>query len=150
MEDDLRAVFRPIGRVRSGVSDRRCRGWRGVESEIALDPALAPSLDGIEGFSHIIVLYWMHESTGDVPVKVHPQGRAELPLAGVFATRSPRRPNPIGLTIVELLERKADLLKVKGLDAFDGTPVLDIKPYLPRDVITGARYPDWVSKLEDC
>lgn len=145
----MQAIFRSIGRVRNGITDRGYRGWRGVKSEIALDPALAPSLDGIEGFSHIIVLYWMHESTGQVPVKVHPQGRAELPLTGVFATRSPHRPNPIGLTIVELIGRENHILKVKGLDAFDGTPVLDIKPYLPRDAIAGARYPDWVSKLEE-
>ncbi len=149
METEEAAVFHPIGRVRNGITDRGHRGWRGVKSEIVVDPAFAPSLDGLEGFSHIIVLYWMHESRGPAPLKVHPQGRSELPLTGVFATRSPRRPNPIGLTIVEMERREGNVLRVTGLDAFDGTPVLDIKPYLPRDSVAGARYPDWVSKLNE-
>lgn len=149
MGDDVQVNFRPIGRVTNGITDRRQRGWREVESEIVLDPDLAPSLDGIEGFSHVIVVYWLHESTGEPPLKVHPQGRAELPLTGVLATRSPHRPNPIGLTVVQLLRRENHTLRVKGLDAWNGTPVLDIKPYLPRDAIARARYPDWVSKLED-
>lgn len=148
MQDFSGVIFKPIGRVQNGITEKMRHGWSRVESSITIEPAYAESLDGIEDFSHIIVLYWLHESIGKVPLKVHPQGRADLPLTGVFATRSPFRPNAIGLTIVKLLERKRNVLKVAGLDAIDGTPVLDIKPYLPKDSIPEARYPDWVSKLD--
>jgi len=81
-------------------------------------------------------------------LKVHPRGRTDLPLLGVFATRTAFRPNPIGLTLVELLEVKNNVLVVRGLDAFDGTPVLDIKPYGSRDMVVGARVPEWHKKLQ--
>lgn len=81
-------------------------------------------------------------------LKVHPENKKELPLVGVFATRSPVRPNPIGVTVVKLLERQENVLKVLGLDAYDGTPVLDIKPYLRRgDLIEEAIMPDWLLRL---
>ena len=106
-------------------------------------------LDGLEEFSHIIVIYWMHRVSpyGQVPLKVHPGGSKELPLMGIFATRSPHRLNPIGATIVRLLERRDDILKVERLDAIDGTPVIDIKPYIPRyDLENDAKVPSWLGK----
>ena len=81
-------------------------------------------------------------------LKTHPRGRIDLPLLGVFATRSPLRPNPIGLTIVELLGRKGTVLTIRGLDAFDGTPVIDVKPYNHWDIIEDAKVPEWWLKLE--
>ena len=89
----------------------------------------AEALDGIEKLTHINVLYWMHRLTekNRGKLKVHPRGDLNRPLTGVFATRSPVRPNPIGLTRVELLKRKGNVLFVKGLDALDGSPVIDIK-----------------------
>jgi len=87
------------------------------------------ALDGIEKLTHINVLYWMHRLTENDrgKLKVHPRGDMDRPLTGVFATRSPVRPNPIGLTCVELLKREGNVLFVKGLDALDGSPVIDIK-----------------------
>lgn len=148
MQNFSEIPIRPIGQIESPIKEKMRHGWGQVESAIIIDPDLAKSLDGLEEFSHIIVLFWMHKSIGEVPAKVHPQGRSELPLTGIFATRSPHRPNSIGLTIVKLLERKGNILRVRGLDAIDGTPVLDIKPHLPKDDISGAHYPDWVSKLD--
>ena len=146
--DELSAIqLKPIGYVRNEIREKMRHGWDRVESTITINPDLAPLLDGLEGFSHIIVLFWMHRVEGSVPVKVHPQGREDMPLTGLFATRAPIRPNSIGLTVVRLLNRKENMLRVIGLDAIDGTPVLDIKPYLPGDSIPEARYPEWVARL---
>ncbi|MFC1982766.1 tRNA (N6-threonylcarbamoyladenosine(37)-N6)-methyltransferase TrmO [Chloroflexota bacterium] len=96
--------------------------------------------------SLIIVIWWMHKVTvtGQSPTKILPQGNLEIPLTGIFATRSPRRPNHLGKATVILLQRQGNILKVKGLDAIDGTPVIDIKPYIPKyDSVTGARAPEW-------
>ena len=81
-------------------------------------------------------------------LKVHPRGREDMPFVGAFATRTPYRPNPIGLTIVELLKVEGNVLTVRGLDAIDGTPVLDIKPFDYWDVAEGVRVPEWWAKLE--
>lgn len=81
-------------------------------------------------------------------MKVHPRGRVDIEEVGVFATRSPHRPNPIGLTLVKLLSKKGRTLTVRGLDAYDGTPVLDIKPYDRRDTTRQFRVPAWWRKLE--
>jgi len=106
---------------------------RNVVSEIAIDAAFTGILDGIEDFSHILVLYWAHRVSeeGRSIVKAHPMGRKDLPLVGIFATCSPARPNPLCAIVVRLLERKGNLLRVQGLDAIDGSPVIDIKPYNP-------------------
>ena len=139
-----------IGIVRNGIRQRPEPGWREIVSEIVVDSRLTEALDGLEEFSHIVVIYWMHQASalGQVPTKIHPRGRQELPLVGLFATRAPHRLNPVGETTVRLLERQDNILKVKGLDAIDGTPVIDIKPYLPgRDAIADAKAPSWVTKL---
>ena len=113
---------------------------------IVVDSSLTEALDGLEEFSHIIVLYWMHQATRQPPTKVHPMGRQELPLVGLFATRAPYRPNPVGKATVRLLERQSNMLKVEGLDAIDGTPVIDIKPYIPGyDSATNAKVPPWIT-----
>ena len=119
-------------------------------SELILDEDLIEYLDGIEGFSHIMVVYWAHQipKEGRYHPKVHPGGRKDSPLVGVFATRSPARPNPICVTTAELLERKGNILKVRGLDAVDGSPLVDIKPHLPSyDAPSNVRLPDWVKAL---
>ncbi len=122
--------------------------WDSIVSDIVVDSSLDEALDGLEEFSHIIVLYWMHKASGRVPTKVHPKGKRELPLMGLFATRSPNRPNPIGKSTVRLLQRQGNILKVEGLDAIDGTPVIDIKPYIPGgDAPTDAKVPPWITKL---
>ena len=97
-------------------------------AEIEVFEEYAGGLKDIDGFSHIVVLYWLHKSQGYSLLVVTPW---DAKPHGFFTTRSPRRPNPIGLSVVELIERKGNILRVKGIDACDGTPLLDIKPYVP-------------------
>ena len=140
----------PIGTVKNNVKEPQEDNWEAVISEIVINKEYEQALDQIEGFSHAIVLYWMSRiaPARRAVLKVHPKRRKDLPLVGVFATRSPARPNPIGLTTVKVLKRRGNILKVKGLDAIEGTPVLDIKPYLPGyDSPAPARTPDWIKKL---
>ena len=118
-------------------------------AEITVDAAWTEALDGIEEFSHIWILWWI-DRYDDPPTArhVHPERRAELPLVGLFATRSPHRPCPVGLTAVRLLGRDGSRLLVEGLDAYEDTPVLDIKPYLRRgDLIPEATMPNWLETL---
>jgi tRNA-Thr(GGU) m(6)t(6)A37 methyltransferase TsaA len=138
----------PIGVVRSPVRHPRPHGWEEVEARIVLRRGMAQGLMGLEGFSHIFVLFFMHL----VPAEMR-EARLQAPLAeggglpvrGVFATRSQLRPNPIGLTVCRLLRVRGHVLWVRGLDAIDGTPVLDIKPYLPPyDAVAQASMPPWV------
>ncbi len=142
--------FAPIGQVINDIEYPSHVKWENITSKVVIAPQLVEALDGIDGFSHILIIFYLHE-VGEgrrSRLKVHPQGRKELPLTGVFATRSPVRPNPIGVTVVKLLERQKNVLKVLGLDAYDGTPVLDIKPYLRRDdLLKEATMPDWLLRL---
>jgi len=120
-------------------------------SEIEIGSDLDEILDGIEDFSHLWVFFWAHlvpdESRRSV-VKGHPMGREDWPSVGIFATRSPVRPNSVCATVVRLLERNSNVLKVTGLDALDGTPVVDIKPYTPSDhPAGGVRMPDWMHRI---
>jgi tRNA (adenine37-N6)-methyltransferase len=142
-----RIVFHPIGTVRSRMKEPEIRDWDDVVSEIRMDPKWIKALKGIEDFSHLIVLFHLSRSVG-VNIQVHPRGRADLPLVGMFATRSPHRPNPVALTICRLLKRRGTRLTVKGLDAVDGTPVIDIKPYIPdNDLVKRARVAKWIYRL---
>ncbi len=149
-EELLDISLKVIGIVRNGINQRPEPGWEEIVSEIVVDSRLTEALDGLEEFSHIIVIYWIHQvpAPGQVPTKIHPRGRQELPLVGLFATRTPYRPNPVGVTTVRLLQRQGNILKVEGLDAIDSTPVIDIKPYIPGlDAVTEAKVPSWVIKL---
>jgi len=140
-------TLKAIGVVRNEIKQPSMFDSEEVVSEIVIDTNLTESLDNLDEFSHIIVLYWIHKATGQSPIKVHPMGKHNLPLKGVFATRSPNRPNPVGKATVRLLERQGNILKVKGLDAIDGSPVIDIKPYLPGyDSVARAKVPPWVSQ----
>jgi tRNA-Thr(GGU) m(6)t(6)A37 methyltransferase TsaA len=122
----------PIGFVSSPFKDAEAipKGLGAKhEAEGALNilPAFEPGLTGIEGYSHLIVLWAFDRSDGfDLMVTPPSDDRPH----GVFTTRSPRRPNPIGLTVVELLGREGGTLQVRGVDMLDGTPILDMKPYL--------------------
>lgn len=98
-----------------------------TEGTLEILPELEPGLTDVEGFSHLFVLWAFHRHEGyDLLAKPPSDDRPH----GVFATRAPRRPNPIGLTVVELLRREGPLLRVRGVDMLDGTPLLDLKPYL--------------------
>ena len=138
----------PIGIVRNDIKQPQTHGWETVVSHIVIDLSLSEALDNLDEFSHIIVLYWMHQHpAGQAPTKVHPKGNRKIPLKGVFATRSPNRPNPVGKATVRLLERWGNKLLVEGLDAIDGTPVIDIKPYIPEyDSAANARVPQWITE----
>ena len=139
--------LRPIGRVVKGRPwPPGDEAWQENVSEIEIDASWAEALEGLEGFSHIWILWWL-DRFPDPPevLRVRSGGRPNVPLVGIFATRSPHRPNPIALTPVRLLEREGCRLRVVGLDAAQGTPVLDIKPYLRRgDLIAEATAPRWM------
>ncbi|MDY6892669.1 MAG: tRNA (N6-threonylcarbamoyladenosine(37)-N6)-methyltransferase TrmO [Chloroflexota bacterium] len=148
-ERQMPIELHPIARVKNNVLEKGKLHWQNVESELVFDPSFVDALDGIDEFSHIIVIFHMNRSPDweNSMSMTHPQMRPELPLVGVFATRSPVRPNPLGMTIVKLLERKGNVLRVVGLDALDDTPVLDIKGYFTSDSAADARVPEWVHKL---
>lgn len=121
-----------IGVVRSPYRDRANipkgpDARHEAEGVLEFEPALEQGLTDIEGFSHLFVLWVFHEAEGYDLMSAPP---IDDRLHGVFASRSPRRPNPIGLTVVELLRREGPRLHVRGVDMLDGTPILDIKPYL--------------------
>ena len=143
--------LKAIGIVRSDFKKRTSArlDLSKMTAEIEIDPTLTEALDGLEGFSHIIVLYWMHRAVFDKrQLKTYPMGNKVAGVQGLFAVRTPNRPNPIGKTTVRLLERHDNILKVHGLDAIDGSPVLDIKPYIPGyDSAADAIVPSWV-KIE--
>ncbi len=127
-------TLRPIGVVRSPLTTREEAPRQGSEGApaawVEIDPAFADALVGIAEGSEVILLTWLHLSDRDV-LEVHPRGNLERPLAGVFATRSPDRPNPIGLHRVHVLEIDGPArLRVSPLEALDGTPVVDIKSVL--------------------
>ncbi len=144
-------VVRPIGVVRSAVKSMEDAPKQGALSgtlaEIVVDPAYAEALEGLtgrvspaagaaahagghRGSGKIVVLCWMDRAERG-RLKAHPRGQEDKPARGVFSTRSPHRPNPISLHTVELLEVGGNVLRVRGMDAVDGTPVLDIKPHSP-------------------
>jgi tRNA-Thr(GGU) m(6)t(6)A37 methyltransferase TsaA len=117
------------------------------EAKVRIFPEFCAGLKGIEGFSHLIILYWIHLRDNEEErqtLLVFPRRHAVNVETGVFACRSPSRPNPIGLCAVKLLKIEECLLTVKGLDALEGSPIIDIKPYIPRaDSIPNARVPEW-------
>lgn len=139
----------PIGYVKTSVRHEVVKK-RQHTSKIILRTDLATALEGLNEFSHIFVIYWLHgiSAVQRKTLKAHPRGRQELPLLGVFATRTPLRPNPIGLTVVELMRIERNIVTVRGLDAYDGTPVLDVKPVDAWDTNLNLQVPDWWNQLE--
>jgi tRNA-Thr(GGU) m(6)t(6)A37 methyltransferase TsaA len=140
----------PIGVVKSPVVEGRDEDWGGVTSELHLDARFADGLRGLEAFSHAVVIFWMHQARFDAAADLvrRPRGRADLPEVGIFAQRAKHRPNPIAITAVTIVERRGALLVVRGLDAIDGSPILDVKPYVPAfDAVAQPRVPDWMERL---
>lgn len=137
----------PVGQAKNTVKKPALTGWKELETEIVLDKQYTKGLDGIEDYSHVIIVYWMGQEK-ECHLKHHPQGRRDVPYGGIFACRCPQRPNRIAISTVKLLSRKNNSIKVKGLDILDGTPILDIKPYTPAyDLVHNARVPAWVKRL---
>jgi len=132
MEKRHNLELKPIGIIHSPyetMGEAPFQGYKSEEiSQIEVFKEFEEGLKDIEGFSHIIIIYWFHKSQGYHLLVKTPWDDS---LHGLFTTRSPRRPCPLGLTVVELIAREKNILKVKGLDAIDGTPLLDIKPYIP-------------------
>ncbi len=152
-------VFKSIGTVHTNATDDEVRSRiPDLQSTIEIYPEFQDALEGLAGFSHIFVLGYFHrlkpEQIG--PLKVKPRGLLkygfkleDLPLIGVFALDSPTRPNPIGLSLVRLLRLEKANLVVSDLDFFDGTPVLDIKPYQPSYRTDNFTLPEWHTKLSE-
>ncbi len=140
--------LKAIGYVKNEFEQPLRQDWGKVISDIVMDHGLTEALDGITDFSHIIVVYWLHKAAGngEPRYRVHPRGNKEVPEVGLFATRSPHRPNAIGIATVELIAHRDNVLKVRGLDAVSGTPVLDIKPYIAAyDSPANTRVASWTT-----
>ena len=140
--------YKPIGIIRSPFSEIKGMpiqpsGAKGIKGTIELMPEFAEGLQDLEGFSHIILIYHLHLSTS-FSLKVKPF--LDDQLRGVFATRAPRRPNPIGLSVVRLKEIKGNILHIEDIDIVDGTPLLDIKPYVPAFEVQEAVRIGWLSE----
>lgn len=152
MDDVLKwIILQPVGVVRSARQAAEDDNWGAVESAIdLLDDLPTEALDGLEDFSHVEVLFFFHSvpATKVVTGARHPRNNSDWPLVGIFAQRGKNRPNRLGASIVPLVRREGRTLHVRGLDAIDGTPVLDIKPvmreFLPQEAV---EQPAWVSEL---
>ncbi len=140
--------LKPIGVVHNAIAEaHRDTPWHEIESEIVIDDEWRDALDGIEQFSHIWVIFYFDRAGVPNSPRIRPMKRNDMPLIGRLATRTPARPNPIGICAVSLLHVQSNTLRVRGLDALDGTPVLDIKPYLARgDALENTRVGKWVQK----
>jgi tRNA-Thr(GGU) m(6)t(6)A37 methyltransferase TsaA len=168
--DSRGIILRPVGIVRNsvrepflvagrdGISMRgepganrdHIRTSREAISEILLREDVAGALEGIGEYSHLMVLYWGHKVPEESRslTRVHPMGRKDVPAVGIFSTCSPARPNPVLMTVVRLHARRGNVLEVSGLDAVDGSPVIDIKPYVPAQYPKETvRVPEWMDRL---
>ena len=146
MELSLRA----IGFVKSPATEKVDENWGSVESTIELLPEYRAGLRGLEDFSHVLVTAFLHGAKYEPARHLvrRPRGQADMPELGIFAQRAKDRPNPLGITVVKLVSVEPDGLTVRGLDAIDGTPVLDLKPHFPAfDSPPGATVAPWVETL---
>ena len=153
-------VLRAVGVVRGGLPPResgepRPHSSKDTEGRIEILPEFADALDGIEGFSHAFIVSYLHLLPDDAKglVKVKPRRHRregvnldDVPTVGVFATDSPARPNPIGLTLVRIVRGEGNVLVVRGLDLYDGTPVIDLKPYRTDYKAVEHEVPSWVAE----
>jgi tRNA-Thr(GGU) m(6)t(6)A37 methyltransferase TsaA len=135
----------PIGYVENHLGRRHYNQWTETESSITISEEYQDALYRLDEFSHIEVLFYLHEIDQPFKTRIHPTGNPEYPLMGAFATRTPNRPSRIALTTCRLLGIDGNRLKVMGLDAFDGSPVLDIKPYTGKPV--EASFPEWIDDI---
>jgi tRNA (adenine37-N6)-methyltransferase len=145
--DVRRTAIKPICLTPVGVVKKQ-----GKRAWLEIYPEYGPALTGLQGFSHLWVFYWFHEN--DTPeqrrtLEVHPRRDPANPLTGVFACRAPERPNLIGFTACRIIQVKGNVVEVADLDARDGTPILDLKPYIPGgDAIPAAATPEWLKRAK--
>ncbi len=152
-------ALKPVGVVHTKASDSQIKEeHREVEAILEIFPEFEEALQGLDGYSHLFIISYFHKLRPDQigPLKVKPKRATrrgfkleELPTLGVFALDSPTRPNPIGLTLVRLVKRHGRKLFVAGIDLFDSTPVVDIKPYQPDYQVNKYTVPEWYLKLMD-
>lgn len=140
--------YKPIGVVHSPFKEPKGTpiqppGGKGIDGTVEVFPEYAEGLKDVEGFSHIILIYHFHLSKG-LSLKVKPYMENEL--HGVFATRAPSRPNPIGISVVRLRRVEKNILHVRDVDVVDGTPLLDIKPYVPEFDVREVNKTGWLEK----
>jgi len=138
-----------IGEVKSPVTEAVDMNWGAVISEIVLKPEFAPGLLGLGDFSHAMILTFLHEAkyVPEVHLRRHPQERQDMPFLGIFAQRARHRPNRIGVTACEIVEVTEGSVKVRALDAINGTPVIDVKPYVPVYDRKDATIPEWMDNM---
>ena len=139
-----------IGYVESTVKEQIDEDWGKVEARVVLDPEYHMGLQGLEQFSHALIVTYLHEARFEPSKHLirRPRGLESMPEAGIFSQRAKDRPNPLGITAVSIVGVESGVLVVRGLDAIDGTPVVDVKPYYPAyDRVMHATVPDWVNRL---
>ena len=138
--------IQPIGIVRNQLGKRNYNQWKNTESYIIIMPEYQDALYRLNEYSHIEVIFYLHEMNHPFKTRIHPTGNPEYPLMGAFGTRTPNRPSKIALTTCKLLDIKENILRVKGLDAYNGSPVLDIKSVSTRKIID-IQTPQWLKTL---
>lgn len=153
----MEIVVKPIGIVKVDVEDDIVRtSIEGVSGRIEVFEEYREGLEGIDGFSHLLVLAYLHKVSSEQKRVLRVRHKRlvrlgfnvdELPEVGVFCTDSPHRPVPIALTIVRLKKRRENILYVDNLDLFDGTPILDIKPYTADRIVKNLEFPEWYIRL---
>jgi tRNA-Thr(GGU) m(6)t(6)A37 methyltransferase TsaA len=144
-------TFNPIGVVRNDVDKMSVGNYAQAESRIEINPEFVPGLQGLADFSHVVVVFHLDRIPPfdkEKQLLRNPRGMEHLAPVGVFAQRTKFRPNPIGVTPVKLVSIQGNTLIVTGLDAMDGTPVLDVKPYIPEfDGVENSKQADWVPAM---
>ncbi len=142
--------LKPIGYVSSPATEKVDENWGGVVSRILLEPEYAGALEGLKDFSHALIVTYLHQAryNKERHLQRRPRGLDSMPKVGIFSQRAKDRPNPIGVTAVRINRVGNDYLEIQGLDAINGTSVLDIKPYYPQyDKVEKATVPEWVNRL---
>ena len=142
-------VLVPVGTVKNNVHEKKDISWGEDISTIVIKDEFISGLKGLEDFSHCIILFYLDKADYEKEkhLQRHPQNRSDMPLVGIFSQRGKDRPNKVGMTAVEIVSVSDSELVVKGLDAVDGTPVIDIKPYYPVYYKKEATAPEWVDRL---
>lgn len=145
---NMKIILKSIGFAKNKQKDH-FGGWDKVVTDLVIEPNYQEALAGLTDYSHVIVIYWLHQEIA-CDLRHVPQGKVgKVPEVGIFACRCPQRPNPIGISTVKLVKIKGNIVKVRGLDVVNKTPILDIKPYTPQyDFVRNAKVPAWVNKLD--
>ena len=142
-------IMKPIGYVENNVLNKKDVSWGENISKIILEKEYYTGLSGLEEFTHAIIIYYLDKAIykREEHLQRRPQNRDDMPLVGIFSQRGKDRPNKIGMTSVQIIAVDEKSLVIKGLDAINGTAVLDIKPYYPVYDKKDAYVPDWVDRL---